>query len=323
MSIIDGPFALYLERHRARCNARFAQLGGRVSPQNAYSVIRQMVAPLLTDVPSEQLTKVSHCLMDSAFSLLKSGLIGADSRSTVINHLWSEGLPRLKSFMLDDPNRLVSAMTNAVFRLEQISEQAAHQWLEEVLDLSIHCVDLNSLLKVGQVLAWTNGQIEYRYSAIEVWKSLPTKLQQVTLGTKDPQWENRWIHPKLDSSTEVLLKLVGCIGGHIDLGGIFKDPPMVGTVNGTIVAFDSNRYFTVFADCFGVQCRPHSDEPDLEVPELPSDAIVMKNGTIKWGLESLKVPQLAHPTSVAFAKDTLMVTGDHSFFVFIFARIIQ
>ena len=323
MSVIEGPFASYLEQHRARCNARFARLGGRVRSDLAYSVIRDIVAPLAQEVPSSQITAVSHCLIDSAFSLLRSGLIGPESRSVLINHLWMEGFPKLVPFMLEDSNRLVSAMTNAVFRIEQISEQAARQWLTQLLSLSVQCVDLDELLKLGQVLAWTNGQSGYRESAIEVWKQLSPELQYATLGTETPHWDNPWSHPSIRPDGEGKLQLVGRIGGHVDLGGIFQDPPMVGTVNGTILAFDSGHYFTVYGDCFGVQSRPFIDEPDLDSHTLPAAISVTKNGTVNWGSAQLDCPQFAQPSSVAFANHALYVTVDHSFFVSIFARVAQ
>ena len=323
MSVIVGPFASYLEQYRARCNARFARLGGRVRSDLAYSVIRDIVAPLAQELPPSQLTAVSHCLIDSAFSLLRSGLIGPESRSVLINHLWTEGFPKLVPFMLEDPNRLVSAMTNAVFRIEQISEQAAHQWLTQLLSLSAQCVGLEALLKLGQVLAWTNGQSGYRESAIEVWKQLSPELQRATIGTETPHWDNPWSHPSICPDGETSLELVGRIGGHLDLGGIFQDPPMVGTVNGILLAFDSGRYFTVYGDCFGVESRPFIDEPVLDSHALPESISVTKDGTVKWGSAQLNRPQLAQPSSVAFANHALYVTVDHSFFVSIFARVGQ
>ena len=53
MSVLEGPFAEYLERNRARCNTRFAMLGGRVRPELGYGVIRDIIAPLVQDVPQK------------------------------------------------------------------------------------------------------------------------------------------------------------------------------------------------------------------------------------------------------------------------------
>ena len=91
MSVLEGPFAEYLERNRARCNTRFAMLGGRVRPELGYGVIRDIIAPLVQDVPQKHLTVLAHCLIDSAFVLLRKGLIGPESRSLLINQLWTEG----------------------------------------------------------------------------------------------------------------------------------------------------------------------------------------------------------------------------------------
>ena len=321
MSVLEGPFADYLERNRARCNTRFAMLGGRVRPELGYSVIRDIIAPLAEQAPPAKLTDLSHALIDSAFALLRKGLIGPEARSVLINVLWTEGLPKLMSFMIEQPKRVIAALSNAIFRLEQDSEQAARQWLRQLLTHAPYCSDVDTLLKLGQVLAWTNGQSEYRASAIAVWETLPSDLKRATLGTESPQWDNRWLHPN-DRRTEGLeLSLAGRLGGHIDLGGLFECPPMLTVYNGQVIAFDSARYLTIFADSFGIQSRPFFDEPPLEQPDLPSGIQVLKKGAVCWGDARLELPELAQASSIAFAEDSLMVTVEHSFFVFIFARV--
>ena len=102
MSVLEGPFAEYLERNRARCNTRFAMLGGHVRPELGYGVIRDIIAPLVQDVPQKHLTVLAHCLIDSAFVLLRKGLIGPESRSLLINQLWTEGFPQLMPFLLEE-----------------------------------------------------------------------------------------------------------------------------------------------------------------------------------------------------------------------------
>ena len=106
-----------------------------------------------------------------------------------------------------------------------------------------------------------------------------------TLGTDAPQWDNRWVLPKENSSEQLELRMVGRIRGHVDLGGVFRDPPMVGIVDGQVLAFDSSRYFTIFADCFGVKCRPFPDEPELDIEDLPKGLKVLKKGAVIWGGE--------------------------------------
>ena len=111
MSIIDDPFIRYLSDNRERCNNRFALLCGRTRPELAYGVIQDIVAPIIRHVPPESTTRIANYLLDSAFVLLRKGLIGAESRSQAVNQLWTRGLLKVLPNLIKAPKRVVGALT--------------------------------------------------------------------------------------------------------------------------------------------------------------------------------------------------------------------
>jgi hypothetical protein len=178
--------------------------------------------------------------------------------------------------------------------------------------------DTDELLALGQVLAWRVGMAHWRQSAIERWTLLTPALQRavfdhapdnarVTTELLRARLESRWNDPTapVDTTPRARLEVVARVGDFKGLGGVFLRPPRVFAHDGALFATDGTVHVSLHADPFGATWLTEHDAPAASAVSPPW---TLARTAIKRDEASLKLPALAHATSVASVHDTLAFT---------------
>ena len=333
-----GPFASCLEKYRDQFNRLFA-LRRRMKRQidaKAFSHhLVEVVAPLVDEAVSlnadccEELTR---SLYELSLELVSRRYLGQGNRYPAIDHLWSFTLPKLVRFLPEGKRGLVSALSNAVYNLDNTAGVSAIDWLEDLLSVADGCNSWTELLAAGKVLAWRSGMAHYRRSALDVWDTLPKELQLATLGLLNEEekidlktlrqaLEDPWWQPGFSTEMARELEFVGTVGGFRGFGGSFVSPPEVMKVGDEIYAFDDEACWSIHADCYGTTLQRYGKNlPDGEQIE-GSFQLVLKSGQVSCGKLEGTFPLLKNPSSFVSSSSCLAVTLSCSHKVFIVAKV--
>lgn len=321
-----------LERGRERFNARFAfarRQNRRLDPAQFAELLRTDVAAIVDAVaaasPGDE-HAVGGVLYDVALDLLGRDLLGPAARTSGLEQVWRELLPRIPTLLAGAPSRVVAACSNAAFNLEA-EGRAASPWIETMSELAGVCPDPETFLQVGQVVAWTSGLAHYRETALARWRELPRELKLRALGVAGrrvslPELEERldrpWFHPGDDADG---LRVVARVGGFRGFGGVFLSPPEVVVRDGLLYAYDHEFCWSIHADAFGTTLKRFA--PDLPEgdpgPDPAAFSLDVGGRVSRAGGTSQVFPRLANASSSAATEHTLAITLPSSHHVFLVA----
>ena len=327
-----SAFFEVLRAGRVEFNERFAMArrgGLRVDDEQFSEVLRELVGPVVeavAEVDEMAALATTRVLFEVALKLVSLGLLGRESRHVQINGLWMSELPKLASFLVEEPERVVTSLSNAAHYLATSSpgEGDAALWRQYLLEVAPSCSDADELLRAGKVLAWRSGMAHFRESALSEWESLSDGLKYKVMGVSEEvgdvaelrlRLQNRWTGAVVESLSDEP-QVVGRVGGFRGAGGVFVEPPCVGVRNGELFAFDREGVFSLHADVYGTSCKRASPAA------LNGLSVESFQDMISQGINELSgIPEaFEEPTSVARTEDTIALSLGHSHFIYLVAR---
>lgn len=344
----ESPLALELERGREHYNRAVAvaqRRGLRLSTAALGVHLCEAVAPIVAAIARlapARVPPVTEALFELSLELVAKDVVGPESRRPQVRAAWSQLLPRLARPLALEPQRLASAVTNAVHNLALEPSARPEQWMRELGDLAEHWPDsspeVEPLLACGKVLAWRAGMAHWRGSALQIWDGLPDPLALAVLGWSESKTgtladaralsERRqalrtrladpWALPEVTARAPAL-RIVGSVGSFRGFGGPFVSPPMVYASGATLWARDAEATHSLHADGFGKTLRRAVGTPPEERPS--SLARLDAEGTVTFGGLTARVPALAHARGFAAVEHLLAVTLPRSHHILLVARL--
>jgi len=333
---ITGPFAKVLEANRARFNSKYAAARRYYPKLDAAAFgehLASTVAPLVETVAradSAKVTDVAEALYDISLDLIAQELLGPTSRYPYLVEGWRVLLPRLARFIAQAPRPFVGSVTNALYNLSTTPGARPHEWAAHMLEVADLAPEAETLLKVGQILAWRAGLAHYRADALDLARTLEPRLARAALGlpSNSPPIQtiikelltDPWLPPTYadgKASKNLELKIVARVGAFRGFGGLFLSPPRVVLEAGQFVIQESDNHWLLTADTFGATLHRHARPESSSNIESPFR--MEPNGTVTHGKQSRAFPELAQATSVAANTTTLAVTTALSHAVYLVA----
>ncbi len=325
-NLLTSPFAQILEANRARFNARFAKARHFKPKLNADAFaehLRSVVAPIVEAVARENPSATAETvetLYDLSLDLIAEEFLGPASRYPAINEGWKTVLPSLPHHLPSAPQVVISAITNALYNLSLEPSARPGEWMKLLLELAPLCPDVDSLLKAGQVAAWRSGLAHYRQGALDVCRTLDSKVVRAVLGAPDTTTlpiatlldhlqANPWLNPASTLQLPITnnqLQIVARVGAFRGFGGLFIEPPVVWAADDHFVVSDGEGTWLLTADIFGAAFH----RADLKAPpaKTGSPFTLTKAGNVALGKVTRAFPELANANSFAATQTTLAVT---------------
>jgi len=334
-------FPSILLAQRARFNAKFAEarhLNPTLSADVFSQQLRTILAPLietLAPLAPTRLAEITETLYDVLLDLVSRDFFGPLGRYPQLVAGWETLLPRLARPLAEQPRRVAGAITNALYNLSTTPGARPTEWLAHMSELAEYCVEVETLLEVGQIMAWRAGLAHYRLEALELCTRLATRnapLARQALGLGhavdlipviDRLLENRWLQASaaLTDVKPTQLKIVAHVGAFRGFGGLFITPPQVVWVEGHFVVSDAEGQWLFTADSYGATF--HRVELELALRGTSGTGRFRLDRAGQVQAEALKLkqklPELANATSFAADDTTLAVTVPLSHAVYLVA----
>jgi hypothetical protein len=255
---LDGPIAVALADHRDRFNAIVAQARRTTVGFDLAMLDREIRGPLRRLVEacdrrsSGSGSRVLAAVFEPVVDLIGQHRLGGGTHDALL-----DVLPDLAGVMIDQPRLVFGSLANAIIHLDRY-RAPTRAWLDRVRAAAALGADTTTVLRVGQVAAWSLGLAHYRASALDVASTLKDDALNAALGVETPLsaddtvqrlQDDRWWRPgRLPSDRPVVAHR---IGGFRGFGGPFLSPPRVGTRDGHIVVCAGREAWTAHADAWG------------------------------------------------------------------------
>ena len=341
--MISQVFAKVLEGNRAQFNAQFAEARWRNASLDGDAFLAFLgsgVAPVVeavARVAPERVEAVVQALYPLALDLFGKELVGSRARAPLIAEGWRVLGPAMGRQVAAEPERVMGALTNALYNLSQTPGARGREWLSGMLALAPQCADVAMLLRVGQVLAWRAGLAHYRTGALALCAQLPPALARAALGVSnaltppdariglDELLARVTADPWLDPATpggpaqRRQLKIVARVGAFRGFGGLFMAPPNVASAGGQFVVLDGEACWLLTADVFGATFHRTACEAVLPAAQPAVGAFRVVGTRVTLGGESGTFPEFASMASCAAVGPTLAVTTRLSHAVYLVA----
>lgn len=317
-------FAAVLKSARNDFNAQFRQaqlLYPALDAAVFSSFLRDAADPLVGAVAAVQpdaTFETARVAYASALTLVGRQLAGSHARDQWIIRLWRKALCAAAPLVANDPQRLINAASNAVLNLAATPNARTADWIAGLQALAPRTDTVDTLLTLGQLLAWRCGMAHFREPVLAASAGLPVALALAAVGASDKlDWrterlrfcQNPWYAP---GQAIPLQGFVVQTGGFRGFGGLFATPPFVGVSENRIVVQSGNESWQLHADAFGAT---FSRLPTPDGHALPKSPVELPAG--------IALPAwLGNPTSVAVTTNTVAVTGTTTHSVLLFARAI-
>ena len=339
--LITGPLAAALANNRERFNRLFAQSAQKSSildPADFTRLLRDTLQKVVDPVEKlfpERAEMAAAQLYEICLTLYSQGYLGPQSRNPLVPALWQHILPAVPLLLARAPRRIAGELSNAAINIGQQEPSIGISWLKRLHSLSASFTTPEQLLDTALVLAWRSGMPQYRETAMAIWQKLPDNLKAAALGlqTDDPSgilpllekgMANPWHPPHLiGKDTEVRLTVVGRAGRFKGFAGQFGGPPLVASNGETIVAYDAEGTWSLWADFFGIALRRTEQATDSSYGAGFSGFSIDSSGTVSFGTNRISVPPLAGSSSHAATGTTLAVTLPYSHCIYIVAPLVS
>ena len=300
-----------LAEQRERYNTLFAlarrvrpRLDGELFSQN----LRSLVAPIVA-AGVEDGEEGGEVLVDSLYETCLE-LTGSDlfARSPASFAVWARLLPASGGYLLDEPQKLPAALTNAAYNIESEPGGDWSRWLDSMLHLRPYTQSATEWLQLGQVLSWTCGLAYFRESALHLAKTLKPQLLEPLYENFSSLQDDVWA-PVRPAKGE--LALIRQVGAFVGFGGKFRLPPLVASVDeGRFVVLDGTDEWVLSCDGFGSTLKSGVEYTELPPdPELQCD---FNKGRVQWRGLTADLEHLAPLSSAAASGDAVVVTSERS-----------
>ncbi|MFZ1983006.1 MAG: hypothetical protein WAU91_01255 [Desulfatitalea sp.] len=267
--MITGTFAAVLRANRTDFNARFSMARRRfpgIDKQVFAAFLENRVVPVVEAVEAVQPERVAEAVyaaFDVGLELAGQQLIGCGAQSPAMDAGWRDLLPAVAPLVAQGPDRLLPALSNALYNLAHTTGARPAFWIEEMQRLSPLCTDSSVFLKVGQVVAWRAGMAHLRQGALATAAALSPVLALAAVGgPADADWPDLlsrlrtdpWCDPSTTTSPDrpaATFGEVARVGGFRGFGGPFIAPPLVACDGDHFWVRSADECWLLMADCFG------------------------------------------------------------------------
>ena len=337
------PFADALKKHRVQFNEAFHQqshLAGGVDGAAFLQHLHDCVDPIVASVAEvmpECADQTAIQLYNLSLDLFAQRVLG-QSGSDIVGDTWHGLIPLLPGIVARDSAHVVGTVSNVALNMARQPCADESVWLDKMIELAPAIESKSILLEICLVLAWRYGMVQYREPAIEAASAWDEKLVQAVLklpeGLSTDQigellgnlrancWSDLESQPWEEKVDSRRIEIVAKVGAFRGFDGQFVQPPKVGSVDGSIVASDTESNWQVFADRYGAMLHRISPGIVEEKPLLGEEiqkAFVGEGGVVSWNGLQQSFPELVSASSWAATEETLAVTLADSHHVYLLA----
>jgi len=301
---VSPAFARTLAAGRASFNARVAAARRAQSgfePQDFASILTQQLDPIVTRAETEApecVTGLVDAGFDIALVLAARNLAGPRARQDVVSRLWRDVAPALARSIAPRPRALLGSLTNAALNIAATPGARSDEWLA-LLAAAAPVATADTLLPIGQVLAWRAGMAHYREGALAAADSLPPEVALSLFGGQGDWAEvrarfaaNRWWRPDPQTGSEGVT-----VGDFTGFGGPFPQPPLVRAGDGGFVVRSGERTLLLVADAYGATLHPAPAEAFDRLADRPAQ---LDAAGVMAGDRSVPTPQPRQGLSTAW-----------------------
>jgi hypothetical protein len=250
-------------------------------------------------------------------------LVGAGGRFPIIEVGWKRVLPVVAALLVRDSARIIQAVSNALHTLATTPGTRPDEWINALERLGPQCADLESFLRLGQVLAWRAGLAHLRAGALAAADQLPPGIAVAAVGAKiGSDWtairarlnRDAWFDPAFTSELAPGLRVVKEAGAFRGLGGLFLLPPQVAASGDGWLVQSSGQHWYLAVDAFGATFhRATAEEWNAANHEFQLPAGVRLTGAaLTRGPFTFPLPIAGPMTSIAVSGATIAVTSTHT-----------
>lgn len=325
--MISDILASVLRSGRSDFNARFSaarQLFPGLDSAAFTVVLQDLVDPAVCAVAAidpDSAAETASAAYDVALEIAGQNLAGTGVHSMVITEGWRRLLPAAARHLAEEPRRILSAVSNALYHLATTPGSRPDLWIHDLSRLVEECAGVDQFLTLGKVAAWRAGLAHYRTQALALLDKLPEKLALALLESPATHsWieirtrlgRDPWFDPaKPDEGQGERLRPVLRCGAFRGFGGLFIEPPRVSINNDTFLVQSGHECWMLTADCFGAtfhHCDPAlfilSSGHNMLPPEMQiSGSSIRMNGyALDFGL-------MGEISSAAATAETLALTS--------------
>ena len=324
--MVSATFASILRSGRSDFNDRFAaarRLYPDLQPEAFKSFLETHVDDFVSAVgrlDGDHAAEVATVAYDIALTLVGQKLAGPGARLSEVDEGWRRIFPRISSLLAVSSGRIIPAISNAIYQLASTPNARPKEWIELMERLGPECSDTDTLLKLGQVLAWRSGLAHFRNSAIATADSLPEQLTLEALDADSASnWaslrarlvDDPWFDPQSAKDSFDGIRVVGRIGAFRGFGGLFVVPPLVVSSGTHFLARSGNECWFLTADIFGATFHRASVsefEAAAAQSSLPK-SLTINGAAVLFNGARLELLDLGYFTSAAANSKTLALTS--------------
>lgn len=317
---VCDAFASVLRSAREDFNARFTLAGYRypnLSPDDFTSFLVETADPLIglfhAQSPNET-TALAQVLYDIGLQLAGQKLIGRESRTPQLEIGWRRILPQNLSLLSTAPDRMLTALSNALLT----PMLRAEQWIDIMAGLVDQCEDIDTFLKLGQLSAWISGLAHFRPGALTAADELPPSLALSALSAH-PDWdwpglrqgllENPWLDPSLAPGMPPA-PFITRVGAFIGFGGLFSTPPTVSCLGDDFQVVSGKGSWLLTADRFGATFHRLGEKESQNAVQPPhSHKIAPRGSLLEINGKPFDISEFTPLTSEAVNQTTLALTS--------------
>jgi hypothetical protein len=322
-AVIGSALAAALAAGRAQFNQRFraAQQRHRDLDANAwFDWIMDTLDPVVERVAAHDpgaVAQVAEALYEQALPLVATHWLGRQAREPVLAGVYRDLLIALAPALARDPARLSGSLLNALHQLCHDDAQRARQWADRLARLGATCVEVDTVLDLGRVLAWRCGWPAWRKAALRGAPRLPAALAQAALDLPAPPGPSLWVAlaasptlraDEVGTPAAGEISWLGRSGGFRGLGGPFARMPAVGITAGGLAASDGADTWQLAGDGYGTQAVRMGSATEWPLEGAHAGVQVSGAGTVTAGALKRELPELETATGWAWHAGLLAVT---------------
>jgi hypothetical protein len=281
----------------------------------------------------DRLADVVMAAYELGLELVGKRLVAPGSRQASVESGWRAVVSAAAPLVAESPRRVLASIGNALHQLSTTPGGRPEQWLRELPPLATRCPDAETLLRVGQVLAWLAGLAHYRASALAVADTLPEALALAAVGGSG-SWAavrarldgDPWFVPSLAAGDARGRTIVRAVGAFRGFGGVFLQPPRIVRRAAQLIVTSSDEAWVLTADAFGATFHRVGDEERAGAantagpsPTLPPD-VHLADGMLTVRGHTFAAPVCGEVTSVSDDPTTLAITSSLSHRIALVAR---
>jgi hypothetical protein len=322
-------FAAVLRDRRTDFNERFERarhLYPQLAGDDVIWFLRECVDGAIAEVARADLAAIVPLVLsayDTALTLCGQKLVGPSGEFPIIEEGWRRVLPAAAALLAREPTRVIPAVSNALHKLATSPGTRPSEWISSLSRLAPQCVDIDTFLRVGQVLAWHAGLAHLRASALAAAQLLPADIAAAAVGARSGNdWpatsvrlsRDTWFEPSLATLSPPGPRVVKEVGAFRGFGGLFVLPPQIAAAGDGWLVQSAGQHWYLAADAFGATFHRATAEEwntTSHEPQLPAD-VRLTGPALTLGSSTLQLPVVGPMTSVAVSGSTIAITSAHT-----------